>query len=393
MFGTANSRAVAERLERAGFEAVFVGGAVRDHLLGKEPKDIDIATAAMPEQVKALFPATVDLGTDHGTVLVIEQGEPVEVTTFRTEGTYSDNRRPDDVQFVTSLDEDLKRRDFTINALAMTLDGGIIDPFGGRSDLASGIIRAVGEPAVRFGEDALRMVRAVRFVSVLGFSVESATQEAIRRLSGTVRNLSVERIKAEFDKLFTGASAGQALGLIEDTGLSESMPLYPAGTVPFPACAPFRNALDGWASLMAAGGFEPSAVANAYKLSNKERAYLRAVQALLKTRRRGGYTAADYYGRSLDELLTAEKLAAVLLGDKPAAEQTIRDALGSLPIRSKQDLAVRGGDIIGWERSRRPGQWVGAVLDAVEQAVLHGELLNDANAIKGWYEHEYKHEE
>ena len=145
-------------LENAGYEAVFVGGAVRDYLLGKTATDIDIATSAEPEEVKAVFPITVDIGTAHGTVLVLMNGEPIEVTTYRTEGTYTDHRRPDEVRFVKSLQEDLRRRDFTMNALAMTKDGELIDLFGGKADMADRIIRAVGNAADRFNEDALQDV-------------------------------------------------------------------------------------------------------------------------------------------------------------------------------------------------------------------------------------------
>ena len=186
MLGSNQSRMVISQLNAAGYEAVFVGGAVRDFLLGKEPKDIDIATVATPEQVKSVFANTVDLGAEHGTVLVIESGEPIEVTTYRTEGTYTDKRRPDKVQFVTSLKEDLRRRDFTINALAMTLTGEIIDPFGGRTDLKAGVIKAVGNPIERFTEDALRIVRGVRFVSTLGFAMNEETKNAMCELADTI---------------------------------------------------------------------------------------------------------------------------------------------------------------------------------------------------------------
>lgn len=141
----------------------MVGGAVRDFLLGKTPHDIDVASSASPQQVKSLFKRTVDTGIEHGTVLVLVDGEGIEVTTFRTEGSYSDNRRPDSVEFVQSLDEDLKRRDFTINAMAMTETLEIIDPFGGKDDLHNRLIRAVGDPDARFQEDALRMLRGCVF--------------------------------------------------------------------------------------------------------------------------------------------------------------------------------------------------------------------------------------
>ena len=201
-FGTEPSREVIRSLENAGYEAVFVGGAVRDYLLGKAATDIDIATSAEPEEVKALFPMTVDIGTAHGTVLVLMNGEPIEVTTYRTEGTYTDHRRPDEVRFVKSLQEDLRRRDFTMNALAMTKEGELIDLFGGKADMADRVIRAVGNAGDRFNEDALRMFRAVRFTAVLGFDIEDQTCKAICDHAEQIRYISVERLKAEMDKLF-----------------------------------------------------------------------------------------------------------------------------------------------------------------------------------------------
>ena len=167
-------------LEKRGHEAVFVGGAVRDYVLGKPAKDIDIATSAEPDEVKAVFPIYGGCGIAHGTVLVILSGEPIEVTTYRTEGQYTDHRRPDEVHFVKSLRDDLLRRDFTMNALAMTKDGELIDLFGGEADLDGQLIRAVGNPEDRFREDALRMLRAVRFSSVLDFDIEAETFQAIR---------------------------------------------------------------------------------------------------------------------------------------------------------------------------------------------------------------------
>ena len=163
---------VLQRLEDAGFEAYFVGGSVRDVLLDRHVHDIDITTSAYPEEVKELFEKSIDTGIKHGTVTVLYEGESYEITTFRTESGYQDFRRPDHVTFVQNLDEDLKRRDFTINALAMDIRGQIIDPFNGVEDLKKRVIRAVGNPETRFHEDGRRMMRAVRFMSQLEFKLE-----------------------------------------------------------------------------------------------------------------------------------------------------------------------------------------------------------------------------
>ena len=188
-------------LEEAGFEAYAVGGCVRDSLLGREPDDWDITTSARPQQVKAVFPRTIDTGIQHGTVTVMMGKEGFEVTTYRIDGEYEDSHHPKEVIFTANLVEDLKRRDFTINAFAYNDRSGIVDAFDGMTDLQNGIIRCVGEAKERFTEDALRMMRAVRFSAQLGYSIEEKTKEAIIELAPNLKNISAERIQVELVKL------------------------------------------------------------------------------------------------------------------------------------------------------------------------------------------------
>jgi len=192
---------VMETLSSHGFEAYAVGGVVRDALLGRDCSDADITTNALPDQVKSCFSRTVDTGIAHGTVTVLDFDAPVEVTTYRTETAYSDHRRPDGVQFATSLEQDLTRRDFTINALAYSPKDGLIDLHGGKEDLRKRIIRAVGDPRKRFCEDALRMLRAVRFAARLGFTIAPATLQAMDENAPLISHVSAERIFAELDGL------------------------------------------------------------------------------------------------------------------------------------------------------------------------------------------------
>ncbi len=192
---------IIETLEQAGFEAYAVGGCVRDSLLGRNPSDWDITTSARPEQVKALFSHTIDTGIRHGTVTVMLEHVGYEVTTYRIDGEYEDSRHPKEVIFTPLLTEDLKRRDFTINAMAWNPRAGIIDEFGGMEDLDEGIIRCVGSPEERFSEDALRMMRAVRFSAQLGYEIEPATKAAIRKLAPNLTHVSAERIQVELVKL------------------------------------------------------------------------------------------------------------------------------------------------------------------------------------------------
>ncbi len=196
-------------LEASGHEAYAVGGCVRDCILGKTPHDWDITTSAQPGDVKALFKKTFDTGIEHGTVTVLMGKTGYEVTTYRIDGKYEDGRHPSEVIFTASLEEDLKRRDFTINAMAYNPDRGLVDLFDGMADLKKGIIRAVGNPIERFTEDALRMLRALRFAAQLGFDIEPDTYEAIKTLAPTLAKISAERIQVELVKLVTSANPGR----------------------------------------------------------------------------------------------------------------------------------------------------------------------------------------
>lgn len=194
---------IIETIIKAGFEAYAVGGCVRDSILGREPQDWDITTSARPEQVKALFPRTVDTGLKHGTVTVLQGGEGFEVTTYRIDGAYEDNRHPKEVIFTPSLEEDLKRRDLTINAMAYNDRTGLVDIYGGMEDIRRKLIRCVGDPRERFGEDALRILRAIRFSAQLGYTIDEETEAAVRELAPSLKNISAERIQAELVKLMT----------------------------------------------------------------------------------------------------------------------------------------------------------------------------------------------
>ncbi len=218
----AGVREVLDRLERNGFKAYLVGGVVRDIVMGREPKDYDVATSATPAQVRRLFPKVLPTGERHGTVTVYCDGGPgVEVTTLRREGRYSDHRRPDSVEFTGSLKEDLSRRDFTINSLAAGPDGTVYDFFGGLRDITGGVIRAVGDPAKRFREDALRMMRAVRFACQTGFSIEEKTLECIKANRRLITRVSAERIREELNAILVSGLPHRGLDLIRRCGLMD----------------------------------------------------------------------------------------------------------------------------------------------------------------------------
>lgn len=245
-------------LEDAGHSAYAVGGCVRDSLLGLLPQDWDITTSARPEETMALFPHTIPTGLAHGTVTVVWEGEPFEVTTFRAESGYSDHRHPDAVEFVPDLERDLARRDFTINAMACRRDGTVIDRFGGQADLKKGIIRCVGEPADRFQEDALRILRALRFAACYGFSLEESTAQAARQCRELLTHVAAERIFAEFSCLLCGKKAAAVLGEFSQVFF-----------VFLPELAPMEgfdqhnihHHLDVWEHSCAAVGFAPPELA------------------------------------------------------------------------------------------------------------------------------------
>ncbi len=195
-------------IQAAGYEAYIVGGCVRDFLLGRNPEDWDITTSATPYQVKELFERTIDTGIQHGTVTVMLKKEGFEVTTYRVDGKYEDSRHPKEVTFTPNLEEDLKRRDFTMNAMAYNHEAGLVDIFGGIEDMERGVIRCVGNPMERFTEDALRMMRAVRFSAQLGFEIQKETAEAIEKLAPNLSKISAERIQVELVKMLVSPNPG-----------------------------------------------------------------------------------------------------------------------------------------------------------------------------------------
>ena len=210
---------IIEELQKAGYDGYAVGGCIRDSILGRTPNDWDITTSSLPSQVKELFPRTIDTGIRHGTVTVMLYHTGYEVTTYRIDGEYEDARHPKEVTFTADLVEDLKRRDFTINAMAYNDRAGLVDVFGGQEDLKKGVIRAVGDARERFTEDALRMLRAVRFAAQLGYAIEEQTAQAIRMLAPNLQKISAERIQVELVKLVT-SDHPEHMKVLYETGIT-----------------------------------------------------------------------------------------------------------------------------------------------------------------------------
>lgn len=213
-----NVDAIIKKLENGGFEAYIVGGCVRDFILGKKPKDFDIATSAKPDEIKACLSGytTIDTGIKHGTVTVVSDGENIEVTTFRIDGRYGDNRHPETVEFSDKLLDDLSRRDFTINSMAFNPRTGLVDEFGAQKDMFNRRIACIGDPKVRFKEDALRIMRALRFASELEFEIDEATAAAMHEMKSSLLNISIERVSSELMLLLSGASPYNVLTQFAD---------------------------------------------------------------------------------------------------------------------------------------------------------------------------------
>lgn len=372
---------VIEKIEQEGYEAYFVGGSVRDVLLGQPIHDVDIATSGFPAEIKEIFPRTVDIGIEHGTVLVLYQDDQYEITTFRTESTYQDFRRPDHVAFVRSLEEDLKRRDFTINAFAVQEDGTVIDLFGGLQDLEKRILRAVGNPHERFHEDALRMMRGLRFVSQLGFVFEEETFAAIVENHGLLGKISIERVYIEFTKLLMGSHRNEAMKQFVATQCFEYCPgmakskeqlLQFAGLV----ADPFVSESAAWSVLLDHLEIPDQQIGQflkAWKVSNE---FLRECRELvwgLRQRREGYYTPMALY--RLGELAMTVETLLTYYGRPGEASKTAQ-ALAELPIRSLRELAVNGQDLMT-VCQQKAGPWLKKTLAYLEQAVVEGRLAND----------------
>lgn len=375
-------------LKSHGFSAYIVGGAVRDHLLGKEVDDIDIATSARPEEVADLFPKTIPVGVEHGTIIVRHHHHSYEVTTFRSESDYIDHRRPSSVIFVSSLKEDLQRRDFTINALAMTDNGEIADPFSGRHDLQKHLIRAVGKAEERFQEDPLRMMRAIRFVSQLCFDLEPITKKALEEMAANLRHISVERITIEFEKMLLGSCTQQALRFLIDSGLSQYLPGMSNRDEALMEFAKTHSTHlfsieEKWALLtIQLQVQEPVKWLKQWKLSNDKIKQVLQIFKCTETIENRKWTSVFVYQAGLDKAISADKIRS-LLDDLPSEQEDIERIYNELPIKNRKQLAINGNDLIEWFQ-QEPGPWISKRLEAAEKAVVEGVIENDKGEVRRW---------
>ncbi|MER2120945.1 MAG: CCA tRNA nucleotidyltransferase [Solibacillus sp.] len=374
------AKEVIKKIEHAGFEAFIVGGAVRDHYLQKENNDVDIATSALPEEIQTIFSQTIDVGIAHGTVIVLDCGEPIEVTTYRTESTYSDHRRPDTVEFVRNLQEDLKRRDFTMNAMALSQTGEYIDYYNGRQHIDSKVICAVGKPEQRFEEDALRMLRAVRFAAQLHFSIEENTFDAIRQKAASIEYVAVERIQVELSKIFTSEHAAFGIEYMENTTLGN----YLYGDFTSSDWARFysEDRQVGWAYFCLVNGSDLTLLTK-YRCSNKDKLFVKTVldayESLLS-----GMSLGDLMRFDTMILKTAYQFTIWQNRKLELSYEELIARKNILPIQQVHELSITGKDLLEWSQKKR-GSWIKQTLDAAVEAVLNGKVQNDKQQLKEWF--------
>lgn len=380
---------VLKEIEKNGHQAFFVGGSVRDLLLKRPIKDIDIATSASPQQIQAIFESVIPIGIEHGTVIVRYKKESYEITTFRIDGAYSDKRHPDSVEFIDTIDQDLQRRDFTINALAMDKDGVIVDLFKGAEDLKAKTIRTVGDGYERFTEDPLRIVRALRFSSQLGFAIDSQTIKDIQKTKNLIKTIAIERIANEITKLFAGTYVNNGVNYLRETKVYKELPIireYPQIILKLPN---ILEPLKSFAEVLALfNHIEPSIKVtdwiHIWKCSNKTK---REVRELIQA-------IANYKVNGLNYWLVYQLSPAYYAGFTRVTNNTFNDSSiqlkdieaidQALPINSRGDLKINGRDIIELFPKVKQGPWIHDILQQLEKLVVLQKLSNTTSQLKEW---------
>ncbi len=371
-------REIVKKLLDNGYQAFFVGGFVRDFLLGKVISDIDITTNALPKQVQSLFPKTKATGLKYGTITVFEGNHGYEVTTYRTDGDYINHRKPEEVSFSTSLEEDLSRRDFTINAFAMDYEEKVIDLFEGKKDLENHLIRAIGNPDKRFDEDALRILRAFRFVSKLGFAIEKETLNSVERNINLLKEIASERILGELKKIFEGDNQKTAIKVMESTGFGKVFPELDKG-LNLLSKKEFVH-LTHLEFLALCFYLDESEIPYNWRLSNKDKALINKIIELVTVTENDSYNEMIIYRLGQDIPLMANTVARTLNPDNDQ-ENLIRKIHHELPIRKTCDLAFKGQDILELT-SERNAEVIGDIIDDITYMVITRQLPNEYEKLK-----------
>lgn len=368
------AKEILNRLEEAGYESYIVGGAVRDFLLNNAIHDFDITTSAPIAVIKRLFPKTIDVAVKHGTVVIFYEGDSFEVTSFRG----------------NSLLEDLRLRDFTMNAMAVTSKGIIYDPFCGEADIKSKIIRGVDEPQSRFKEDPLRMLRAIRFVSQLSFTIEEETEMAILACGDHINKVAIERITIELEKIWFGKFVKKAFKQFQDTKLLAKMddlrPLQAALHNPkiITMVTKVASITEVWSLLLFMSNHNDATnYLHHMKQSNKIIAEVNLILNRLNSVVECGFTLEDYYFLGLELSMKTERIRAALLNDI-ANLKAVELAFSELPIKAKQELSLSGNDVMLCLNKAEPKTRIGELLAIVEKAVVTKKVINEKQEIISW---------
>ncbi|CAI3016189.1 TPA: CCA tRNA nucleotidyltransferase [Staphylococcus aureus] len=391
------ARPILEQIQDNGFEAYYVGGSVRDYVMGRNIHDIDITTSATPDEIESIFSHTIPVGKEHGTINVVFNDENYEVTTFRAEEDYVDHRRPSGVTFVRDLYEDLQRRDFTMNAIAMDTAYKLYDYFDGQQDINNRIIRTVGIAEERFQEDALRMIRCLRFQSQLSFDIAMETFEAMRTQMADIKFLSIERIVIELTKLMRGINVEESFNHLKSLKAFNYMPYFEQLDMnQINVTEPIDLEL---LIAIVSVKFDINYSLKSLKLSNRQvkdiNQYIQIMNALpsIITKEQLKMFVYDYDTNLIKNVMVAADVlkANDIQGHEPLIVnlQTIDETLHRLPMHNRKDMMVNGGVLMA-HLNAKSGPWLKDVLRQIEIAIVTGKVSNEETEILKWVDNHVK---
>ncbi|HDY4744958.1 TPA: CCA tRNA nucleotidyltransferase [Staphylococcus aureus] len=391
------ARPILEQIQDNGFEAYYVGGSVRDYVMGRNIHDIDITTSATPVEIESIFSHTIPVGKEHGTINVVFNDENYEVTTFRAEEDYVDHRRPSGVTFVRDLYEDLQRRDFTMNAIAMDTAYKLYDYFDGQQDINNRIIRTVGIAEERFQEDALRMIRCLRFQSQLSFDIAMETFEAMRTQMADIKFLSIERIVIELTKLMRGINVEESFNHLKSLKAFNYMPYFEQLDMnQINVTEPIDLEL---LIAIVSVKFDINYSLKPLKLSNRQvkdiNQYIQIMNALpsIITKEQLKMFVYDYDTNLIKNVMVAADVlkANDIQGHEPLIVnlQTIDETLHRLPMHNRKDMMVNGGVLMA-HLNAKSGPWLKDVLRQIEIAIVTGKVSNEETEILKWVDNHVK---
>ncbi|HEK6205716.1 TPA: CCA tRNA nucleotidyltransferase [Staphylococcus aureus] len=391
------ARPILEQIQDNGFEAYYVGGSVRDYVMGRNIRDIDITTSATPDEIESIFSHTIPVGKEHGTINVVFNDENYEVTTFRAEEDYVDHRRPSGVTFVRDLYEDLQRRDFTMNAIAMDTAYKLYDYFDGQQDINNRIIRTVGIAEERFQEDALRMIRCLRFQSQLSFDIAMETFEAMRTQMADIKFLSIERIVIELTKLMRGINVEESFNHLKSLKAFNYMPYFEQLDMnQINVTEPIDLEL---LIAIVSVKFDINYSLKPLKLSNRQvkdiNQYIQIMNALpsIITKEQLKMFVYDYDTNLIKNVMVAADVlkANDIQGHEPLIVnlQTIDETLHRLPMHNRKDMMVNGGVLMA-HLNAKSGPWLKDVLRQIEIAIVTGKVSNEETEILKWVDNHVK---